>query len=329
MKLAMLLLISLLALPSGGQAACSGTDLRDSLTADQTAALQQRMADMPFAQGNHWVATKGPRTLHIIGTLHIDDPRLDPVTARLAPVITEADLLLVEATKAEEKALKDAVATRPEVVFIRTGPTLIEQMNAQDWSNLAAAAQVRGIPGFMAAKFQPWYLSLVLGMPPCILKDLAGGPKGLDHRLQILAEDAGTPIAALEPWDTLFSIFGKAPMDEQIDMLKLSVIPVQAAEDAVATLVAQYFDQQHGAVMETSRIIARGQTDMDPEAFDAAFDDLLDGLLVARNRAWMDVIATHPGNSIVIAAGAGHLSGRDGVLELLRLQGYTLTRHAF
>ena len=52
-------------------------------------------------------------------------------------------------------------------------------------------------------------------------------------------------------------------------------------------------------------------------------------LLVGRNRAWMPRILDHPGDTVVVAVGAAHLSGEDGVLQLLEHAGYRLDRGPF
>ncbi|MEP3917380.1 TraB/GumN family protein [Ascidiaceihabitans sp.] len=323
------LCLSLFLCGTSAWAACTGVDLRNQLSASQSSDLQSRLRDQPFRHGNHWVATKEDVRLNIIGTLHLDDPRHDAIVKQLKPVLQGADLLLVEATEAEEKALENAMALQPDVMFIQTGPSLIDMMSAEEWAALSEAAQARGIPSFMAAKFQPWYLSLVLGLPPCVMQQMAQGGRGLDHRIMAEAKKAGVPTAALEPWDTLFEIFGNDPIEDQIEMLKLSVMLIKAAEDTVATLVAQYFDEDHGAVMDTSRVITRAQVDMAPVAFDTAFDALLENLLVARNLAWMDVIAAQKDTRIVIAVGAGHLSGPHGILQMLQNVGYKMERQPF
>jgi uncharacterized protein len=50
-------------------------------------------------------------------------------------------------------------------------------------------------------------------------------------------------------------------------------------------------------------------------------------LLTGRNRAWMKVILpAAAGHQIVVAAGAAHLSGPDGVLTLLAADGWRMTR---
>ena len=114
--------------------------------------LDQAVADIPFPEGLIWTATKGADTITVVGTMHIFDPRLEAIRAKVKDNVTDADLVLVEATPEDEAALQELIVTDPGRLFIVDGPTLPEQLDPETWEMIAAAATERGIPGFMAAK---------------------------------------------------------------------------------------------------------------------------------------------------------------------------------
>ncbi|QUJ75525.1 TraB/GumN family protein [Sulfitobacter albidus] len=312
-------------MPGVVSAACTGTDLRAGLSDAERAEVAATVAATPYPTGNIWRATRGDQTLHLIGTLHIADARLDAIAARLAPVVGEADLLLVEADAQAQAQLESAIANDPTLVFL-SGPTLLDRMSDREWRDIASAANARGIPAFMAAKFQPWYLSLILSMAPCVLQSMQTGAEGLDAALEDAAVAAGTPVRALEPYDTVFRLFNEDPMDEQLDMLRLGGIPVDAANDAHVTLVAQYLDGALAEALATSRVVGRRHVDLPPSDYDALFDETMTRILDQRNVAWMAPIAQADATRIVIAVGALHLIGERGLLNLLVQEGYTLER---
>ena len=322
-----LILLAFLLTPAALWASC-GVDLRPTLTPQQNSEIANRLAGQPYPVGNHWTATKGSRTITLIGTMHIDDPRMDGVAERLRGVIEAADHLLVEATEADQKALERAMATQPELAFL-TGKTLIDLMPADEWAKLAEAAAARGIPGFMAAKFQPWYLSLMLALSPCTLQDVMAGAKGLDHRLMQIATGADVPMKSLEPYTTLFELFGSDPIEDQIALLRLGVLPDTLSENATATLAEQYFEEDILVGLETSRVLTRPAVDLPDAEFDAIYDEFMDLLLRQRNETWMAPIEAATGDRIVIAAGALHLGGTHGLLNKLEQLGYTLERQPF
>jgi uncharacterized protein YbaP (TraB family) len=308
---------------------CQGEDQRPGLTPAERAEIDARLADTPYAEGNFWTARRGVQTFHVFGTMHLDDPRFDALMPSLAPLVRNADLLLVEATAEEKAALSRAVADRPELLFLTNGPTLPELLPEDDWQALAAAANARGLPGFMAAKMQPWYLSIMLTMPGCMVAQMQGETGGLDARIMDVAEAAGVPQRALEPYDTLFNLMGETPLEEQVRYLTLGVLPDDVAEDSMTTLANGYFEQKSAEIVEVNRIIAQRVVDLPKAETDALLDEMMATLLVRRNLAWMEPILSAPDGVTVIAAGAAHLPGRQGILALLEAEGFALERLPF
>lgn len=324
----LLLTLALMILPALAAAqSCGTTDLRSALTPAQQAAIDSEMEGEPYTTGNHWIAKRGGDTLHLIGTVHIHDPRLLPLADRLAPIIAGADKLLVEATPDAEAKLQAHLAENPELIRI-PGPSLIDRLPPDEWQALADAALARGIPPFMAAQMQPWFLMISLAIAPCVLPVVASGAPGLDALLMEQAEAAGTPIEALEPWTTLIDIMGSDPLEQQIEALRLGVLPQGLDNDLMATLMAQYFEEAHMEVFVLNRVIAKDALGLDDATFDPLFDRMLDGLLYTRNDNWMPALLTARGTTVV-AVGAGHLGGTGGLLDLLDRAGFTLTRAPF
>ena len=323
-----LILMALFLVPTSLWSACGGIDLRPELSPEQRSEIAERIADQPFLHGNHWKATKGTRTVNIIGTMHIDDPRMDALAERLRGVIEAADILLVEVTNEDHKEMERAIATQPDLAFL-TGKTLIELMPAKEWEALAKAASERGIPGFMAAKFQPWYLSLLLSMSPCTVKEVAAGAEGLDARLLDIAAAADVPTQSLEHFTTVFELFSQDPIEEQVALLSVGILPAELSENATATLREQYFEEEIWTSLETSRVVTRPAVHLPPDRFDVIFDEFIDLLLRQRNESWIAPIEAAKGDRIVVAAGSLHLGGVHGILNLLQKQGYELERLPF
>lgn len=329
---ALTLVLAGLLVPAPVFAACMGRDLLSDLSTDERQALDTAVAAAPYAIGNHWRATKGSQTIDVIGTLHVYDPRMDEVMDELRPVIKDADLVLLEATGAEIAELKKAMATRPELM-LTTGPTLPERLSAEEWATVADALNERGVPAFVGSKMQPWFVSMMLGMPPCMILDMAGGElTGLDKLIMDAAEADDVPMKALEPFDTVFRMFGHFTPEEQIDIVRASLPLVGQSEDMLATSLAAYFREDHRLIWEylVQRALAMSR---DPaERAEAEKDaDLFAKMLVTdRNRAWVGVIEGMPlTRHLVVAVGAGHLGGENGVLNLLAQKGYHLERAPF
>lgn len=324
-----LALIAALLFPATGQAQCSGQNLIDALPIADQSALRAEANAVPYPSGNFWRATRGTQTVHIVGTYHFEDPRHDTALAALTPLVAQSTVLLVEAGPAEESALAERMAREPGLMTITDGPTLPELLPEADWQALSAAMSARGIPGFMAAKFQPWFLSMMLGIPPCDMARAATG-RGLDKLLIDEATARGVPIRALEPYDTLFGLFQGLTREDQLAMIRSALAMEPQAADMSVTLADTYFDQESWLIWEFMRLQLRSAPGADTAQAMRDMDLMETALMVNRNRAWVPVItAAAAKGPVVVAFGALHLSGEDGVLALLAAEGFALDRLSF
>lgn len=329
MLVRLLSLLCCLMLAQPALAVCAGQDLRTTLTAEEQVRLQDALEGAVFPEGNHWRATRDDRTLHLIGTMHLSDPRLDAPLAGLRETIEQADLLLLEMTDEDEAALQQRLTADPSLLIL-PDTTLPELLSEEDWLRMSEALTARGMPPFMASRFQPWYVSVLLAVPPCAsTPDLAVG--GMDARLEEIARDAGVPRGALEHVDTIFSAFADQSRETQIDMMLSSLVDASVSEDLFATLLASYFDEKPAEGWAVSAILAERYSPIDPSAAADVFATLEQELLIDRNRAWipvlLDAVAQH--RTVVAAFGAAHLPGDTGVLALLEDEGFTLERLPF
>ncbi|MGX9355435.1 TraB/GumN family protein [Roseobacteraceae bacterium S113] len=314
-----LLTFALVAAPALAWAQCTGTDIRADLSDEMRDEIAAAVAQEPNPTGNFWRATKDGRTITLVGTVHIDDPRLDPIARNLNDEISAADVVFLEMTEREQDALQSRLATDVGMIMLAQG-SLIDMLPAARWEQLKASAEERGIPGMMAARMQPWYLSLVLAMPPCVLAD--GQPEGLDAMIEDTAAASQVPTQALEPYDTLFTLFAEEPMQTQLDFLAASVMDTETSENMLATTLNSYFEGGHAELWHLSRIMARDLIDLPQETLDTLFDELEEALLVERNKAWIAPLTGAAGDEVFAAFGAAHLFGANGIIALLQAEGY-------
>lgn len=305
-------------------AECNGRDLIAALPAESQAALRAR-AEVPFARGNLWTATKDGGSITLVGTYHLNDPRFDPVIAALGPVLDKASALLVEAGPEEETALKAKIAAEPGLILLPQGPTLPERMTETDWQRLSDALKARGMVPFMVAKMQPWLVASMLEMPACMFPLAAGTDQGLDKRLMAEADRRGVPIHSLEPFDTVLKIFANFSTEDQLAMLNQTVAADADSADMAATLSAAYFAGESRLFWEFSRQEMTHLPGMTPTEVDREMGLVEVAMITSRNEAWIPVLEQAARKGPVLAAfGALHLPGEKGVLNLLAQQGWTV-----
>ena len=308
---------------------CTGTDLRNTLTADEQAEMDRVIEATPYPRGNHWVARKGRQVIHVIATMHLDDPRWSPVLRALQPVVAQADLLFVEMSRAAQDEMQAQLARDPSRLFIMAGPTLPDLLPRNDWQRLSEAMSARGVPAFMAAKMQPWMQAMLLGMPVCALANPGLAERGLDHRLMAAADAAGVPVRSLEGVDELYDLLAGHGIDAQLEMLKAALAVADDSDDHFISTAALYFDEEIAATWAFARVLSHRAPDLSPDDIDAALAAFEARMLDARNLAWMGPILAAPEDRIVVAVGALHLTGETGILYQLEQAGYRLERAPF
>lgn len=302
---------------------CTGKDLIAAMPVETRAALFDRAAAAPFHQGLFWKATKGQQTITLAGTFHLDDPRLDPITESLTPHLLAATTLMVEAGPEEERQLKNAIATSPDLLVL-SSTTLPELLSDEDWKRLSKALNDRGFPSLIAAKLQPWYVSAMLGIPGC-LNIKSAKPMGLDARLIQKATEAQIPIQPLEPFDTVFRIFQSIPLQDQIEMIRYDLEFEANGADLFSTIKNLYFQEKIWAIWELQQMQSEESGLKTDET--VAMEQLTEQtLLTSRNAQWIPELERAASTGPVFAAfGALHLPGEDGVLYLLKTAGWTIT----
>lgn len=319
------LLLFTLLLPMNAHAQSCGTeDLIADLTVTERAQLDALIAPHAYPAGNLWRAEKPGSTVTVVGTIHIPDPRLAPIVEAVRPALNAADLLILEASSDDQAGIQSLATTQPDMFFITEGPTLIDLLGEDDWARISDRLAALGIPAFFAAKFQPWYLSLTLAIPPCAMTALQSGEHGLDRQLETIAIANGTPVGTLDDVEKLLRLFADEPMDKQLDGLRITLETQASGDDTTSTLIESYFDGRVRESWEFGRILI---ADTDIENGPELFDEVNQTLLLDRNQDWEPkIVDMTDGKDVVLAVGAAHLSGETGVLRALERAGYALTR---
>ena len=312
---------------------CTGQNLIEALSPDRRAALEQAVAPVPYNKGIFWEARKGQDRIVLIGTYHFGDPRHDQTITHFADQLDGATVMLVEAGPDEQTRLTEALTKDPTLIADPTGPTLPERMEKADWDQLSRAMADRGIPAFVASRMRPWYVAMMLGMSPCMLEQVkvSGKANGLDQLLMDRAVAQGIPVEALEPWDTVFSLFADMTPAQEIEMLRSTMPAAEHADDYGRTLIDAYFSGDVWEIWEFGRLDAYENSGLSRAAVDEQTRLAQEKMMDGRNQSWikaLDLAAEQAAKSqgyVVAAFGALHLPGEQGVLRLLERDGWTVT----
>lgn len=246
----------------------------------------------------------------MLGTIHALPADMAWRTPLIAGTIDRADLLVVEvASLGNRRRTAQAFAALAETPG---QPPLAERVPANLEPSLAALLHRGGHTSETFSSTETWAAALTLARV-----DAAGDPAhGVDRAL--VMDFTGRPIRELEGAAGQLAIFDRLPEAQQRAMLAAVVQESEAARADPARLQKAWLAGDAAAIEASSR-----------EGMLA--DPLLrEALLVGRNRRWAAVLGPllKEQPRPLIAVGAAHLVGSDGLAAMLEAQGYKVRRLA-
>jgi uncharacterized protein len=201
--------------------------------------------------------------------------------------------------------------------FMSGGKTLKDLLPPDDYAFVKSKMSEKGLPGGMMERIKPMFLSTMFsgeeGSPSMDLE--AQGPiTSVEMEVYRLARKRKLESAGLETAGYQMSIFDSIPYDAQARMLLESLRSTEVKSDGKSELdkMVEMYLQQDITAMQA--MIA------DDNAGMGRFGDLL---LNNRNRNWIPAMGRMMREKpTLFAVGAGHLGGKQGVVALLRSQGF-------
>lgn len=327
-QLAACLAMLIWGLASPALAVCAGTDMLEALAETDAAAydaIRARAAAIPNGEGRFWLVERpGTPASHVFGTFHTDQ-----ATATVPPPVWQAlgraRIAIFELSAAEQDAMQARLAADRGFAFDDTAPPLSRRLDPADVAVLGRALAARGIPLDRAERMQPWMLFSLLGLPACHLRAMASGAPPLDAVLAESAAAAGIPQAGLETYEQALAAFREIPPDRLLSMLVDTSALLDREEDIFRTDLGLYGAGRIAEIDVFARWLSTGPGSQ-PGA-GARYDEVMGELIGARNRSWLAPLEKELAKGgAFVAVGALHLPGDEGLIELLRARGWTVTR---
>ncbi len=306
-------------------ASCAGGDLLVAMQKDdpaKAAAIVAEAAKTPNGKGLLWSVEKDGRRSYLYGTIHMTDPRVVTLGPAAAKAFDGARTVVIETTDVLDKAsMTKALLSRPDLTMFTDGTTLTSLLPEGEVAAVEKALDERGIPLASVAKMKPWMLSAMLALPACELARQADGEPVLDMKLAEQAKADGKALRGLETAVDQLEAMASLPMAFHVtglvDTLKLG----DRVNDVVETMIVLYQKGDTGMFWPLFRAALPSSGD-DGTSY-AAFEETM---VTARNHTMAERAAPILADGdAFIAVGALHLPGPQGLVELLRKAGYTVT----
>jgi uncharacterized protein YbaP (TraB family) len=302
--------------------ACQGAPLTriDGLAAAEAA----RADDLLNADGLLWRIDKpGLEPSYLFGTIHSTDDSALEIARRAAELIKDAKIVATELggpIDVIEKA--NITASMLARALDRDHDTFEGVIPPEDRKSVEIFVTTHGYPVEFAHHLKPWFLAILAALPACEAKREALDLPEVDQLLAQTAKDSGVTVVGLEtPQGQLDAL---ASMRPEVAALLLGVAARQPTtnDDLYATMLQLYRESRPAEILPISDVIGGLSA-----AERSAQDELMHVMLVDRNAVMAERAAPLlASGAAFIAVGALHLSGKDGLIERFRADGYTVTK---
>ncbi len=256
-----------------------------------------------------WLIDKpGAKPSYIFGTMHSEDPRVtavpDVVLMRLNSANTVAFEVMLDGKSSQEAA---------RAMFFTDGRDLKTAIGPELYAQAVTAMKSNNIEESFVNMLKPWAVFVTLNMP------VQQTGLFLDVILFKQAKKNAQKLIGLEEiMEQVNALAGMSDAD-QIVLLKSTLAEYTVNKKFMEAILEVYLSRDLDKILELNK---KYQQTIEPRVA-KIFNQRL---LVARNHRMVERMQglLEQGNAF-IAVGALHLPGKDGILNLLRLQNYQVS----
>lgn len=276
--------------------------------------------DIPHGQGRLWkVEGAGAEPSYVFGTMHIDDKRVMDLSPTVEAAFDEADTAAFELI---DETIADIEALYEDRMKLTGEETLEDLIGSRSFGILRWHMKQRQLRP--KNNIKPWVFWEYLGGEHFGFVDddrlePSGHGKVLDDWLEDRATKAGKNVVGLETIAEQVDIYDKIPLDQQADLLKLTLDQYSDSKPWVPK-VQLYLDGDLAMFEALWREYLSWLPPDTAETVDRRLIDDRNRVMVERMMPLMAEAGTF------VAVGAAHLAGEEGILFLLEQEGFNVTR---
>lgn len=262
-------------------------------------------------QALFWQIDKpGSASSYLLGTLYSEDKRIINIFKQVDPYLQQARSAVFE-------VLMDipTLKTISEAMFLEINePTLPQLIDKTIYNQVIQRLTPYHLAETLIKRLQPWAVVMMLRRPP------PSTGQFLDRLLYEKAMQLNIPVYGLEKAAEQLQVFAHFSLKEHITLLQVALHQSDKISDI--------FEQQHQLYLARDLMALRifSQHYLTSGQHQSLLDEFYRQWIDARTLKMMDKINPRlQAGHTFIAVSALHLPGAQGLLNLLRVQGYQVT----
>jgi len=264
-----------------------------------------------------WSVSDADNTVYLLGSFHALRPSDYPLAPAVDAAFADAERVAFELSPGEMES-PEVAPMMMAAAALPPGQDLRSSLAPATWAKLEAHVAKRSLPLASFAGTEPWFVALVVSMTEMQLMGLDPA-QGLDRHLIARATQAGKATSGLESAAEQIAALDSMSPTEQQQALDEAL---GDAEDFRAQMDELHAQWRRGDEAGLEAAMGRDMR--------ANYPQLYQRINVDRNNAWLPkvraMLDAEAEDDALVVVGSLHLLGDDGLVALLRRQGYTVER---
>jgi hypothetical protein len=284
-----------------------------SLTLSCAFSLAAQQPAKATARHSLW-KIEGANTVYLLGSIHLLKESNYPLPAVIESAFTNSQIAVFE-TDVSELEQPEAQLKLMTKARLPEGETLKDQLSAQTYAQFLEQTRRLEVPDLVFAQFKPSLAAVMLAMLE--LQKLGFDPtRGVDKYFFDRAQKDGKQTVALETVDFQINLVTDFTKAEGELMMKTTLKDIENTRKMYDEILKAW---QTGDSAGLEKLIN--------EALNEA-PVIAKRMIADRNHSWLPKIRelVRGKKPAIVIVGAGHLVGREGVVELLKKEGMKITQ---
>jgi uncharacterized protein YbaP (TraB family) len=261
------------------------------------------------SQGVYWRIEKDGREKgYLLGTIHSEDPRVLDFTEAFITELKSCDVFAMEMVP-DLPTLKKLT----EYMHFEEPDRLLSILGQERFDNAMQALGSYQVPADWKSRMKVWAVMMTLSVP---------APETgffMDLSLSLRAAGSGLKVVGLETLEQQLQFLEQMPLDYQVELLDHALADYGKVDEV--------HDEMIGVYLQDNLASLAGLSEQQFKVLDPEISRYFSELGIdARNRhmaaSALEQLKLH---KVFVTAGALHLPGPLGLIELLRDAGYDLT----
>lgn len=262
-----------------------------------------------------WKAESKDATVYLLGSMHFGRPDFYPLPAAVDRAFEQSSVLAVEVdvVNIDPKAALQALLKYGQMP---AGRTLQSVLSEDVYRRLSEVCERKGLPLAAFEQLQPWFVALQL-----VESELRSSrlQQHLGVDLHFLKKVKAQRVDQLESFESQLKLFADSTMIQQETFLQQTLNDLAKSGAYLNTMAAAW---QQGDVKALEQNLIEPFRDQEDSK------ELYRKMFTERNLAMTEHVQKYLGSqqTTFFVVGAGHMLGEDGIINLLKQRGYSVTR---